>query len=106
VLAYNDSTVLFNGKPVVSPTGGTWYRSRLMAKDLSGYFEFGISEDDEFIKHNALNGRLQIILKKNPDNEIFHTVQVEKNGLIHSMFTGTPFENKGYKYFGERSYEK
>ena len=26
VLAYNDSLVIYNGKPLVSPTGGTWYR--------------------------------------------------------------------------------
>ncbi|MGF1926206.1 MAG: hypothetical protein ACQUHE_18680, partial [Bacteroidia bacterium] len=35
VIAYNDSVVIYNGKPLVSPTGGTWYRSKLMANDLA-----------------------------------------------------------------------
>ncbi|MBP8067495.1 MAG: hypothetical protein KAY27_02940, partial [Pedobacter sp.] len=34
VIAYNDSVVIYNGKPLVSTTGGTWYRSKLMANDL------------------------------------------------------------------------
>lgn len=34
VLAYNDSIVIYNGKPLVSPTGGTWYRSRLMQRNF------------------------------------------------------------------------
>jgi hypothetical protein len=34
-LAYNDSVVVYNGKPLVSPTGGTWYRSWMMKKYLA-----------------------------------------------------------------------
>jgi len=104
VLAYNDSSVVLNGKNIVSPTGGTWYRSRKFKEDLSREFAFTTSEDDSLISHTALDGRIKIILRKNPGGEIFHTVQVEKNGFIHSLLTGTRYENCGYKYFGEKVY--
>ncbi len=66
VLAYNDSLVIFNGKPLVSPTGGTWYRSRLMQRKLSAAFRFSTVSDTSFITHKALNGRVRFILKENP----------------------------------------
>lgn len=107
VLAYNDSTVIYNGKPLVSPTGGTWYRSRLMQRKLAGYFKFSTSEDSAFIRHKALKGRISMVLKKNPDGLIFHTVQVEKNGFIYSLFSSTKFDKRKYfNYFGDRVYEK
>lgn len=104
VLAYNDSIALYEGKTFVSPTGGTWYRSRLMRDDLDNYFSFADEEDENFIKHSALDGRVKIILKKNPGKEILHTLQVERNGFIHSILAGTEFEEKNYKYFGDRAY--
>ncbi|MBU1095283.1 MAG: T9SS type A sorting domain-containing protein [Bacteroidetes bacterium] len=103
-IAYNDSVALYNGQPVVSATGGTWYRSRMMKKFLENYFTFSTEEDDEFIKHTALNGRVKIILKKNPDKLILHTVQVERNGYIHGILSGTEKENINYSYYGERAY--
>ena len=45
-------------------------------------------------------------VNKNPEKKILHTVQVERNGFIHAMLTGTPYENAGYEYFGERAYLK
>jgi hypothetical protein len=104
VLAYNDSVALYNGEPIVSPTGGTWYRSRMMQKYLAGTYTFATTEDDEFIRHEALNGRIKILLKKNPEQKILHTVQVELNGFIHTMVTGTSLEEDGYTYYGPRSY--
>lgn len=106
VFAYNDSVVVYNDKPLVSPTGGTWYRSKMMKKDLSTDFTFDEEENDEFITYISLKRRIKIILKKNPKGEIFHTVQVEKNGFIHSLLTGTQLENEGYKYFGNRIYSE
>lgn len=105
VLAYNDSVVIYNGKPLVSPTGGTWYRSRLLQKDLSSSFSFITTTDTAFIHHTALNGRIQIHLKQNPTGLIYHTVQVEKNGFIYSMLSNTTFDKQKYfSYFGERVY--
>ena len=107
VLAYNDSLVIFNGKPLVSPTGGTWYRSRLMQRKLSSSFSFSTVSDTSFIRHEALNGRLLIILKENPGGHIYHTEQVAKNGFILSILSATKFNREKYfTYFGERIYEK
>ncbi len=107
VLAYNDSLVIFNGKPLVSPTGGTWYRSRLMQRKLAETFAFKTIADTAFIDHSALNGRIRIILKHNPNGWIYHTVQVEKNGFIFSLLSNTKFNRRKYfTYFGDRVYEK
>ena len=107
VLAYNDSLVIYNGKPLVSPTGGTWYRSRLMQRNLAETFPFKTVADTAFIDHQALDGRIRIILKENPNGLIYHTVQVEKNGFIFSLLSNTKFDSRKYfTYFGERAYEK
>jgi pimeloyl-ACP methyl ester carboxylesterase len=107
VLAYNDSIVIFNGKSLVSATGGTWYRSRLMQRKLSASFSFETITDTSFINHAALNGRVRIILKHNPNGLIYHTVQVEKNGFIFSLLSNTKFDRRKYfTYFGNRAYEK
>lgn len=105
VLAYNDSIVIYNGKQLVSPTGGTWYRSRLMQRKLSESFLFKTTADTSFINHEALNGRIKIILKHNPSGLIYHTVQVEKNGFIYSLLSNTKFDRRKYfTYLGERVY--
>lgn len=103
-LAYNDSVVVYNGKPLVSPTGGTWYRSKMMRDYLSDVFRFRIKEIDSLQWNIARKGRIEIILKPNPAGKIYHTIQVELNGFIHSMLSGTKYENKGYSYFGKRAY--
>ncbi|MBN1300150.1 MAG: hypothetical protein JW995_02955 [Melioribacteraceae bacterium] len=106
IAAYNDSVALYNGQSFVSDTGGTWYRSKLMKNDLSKYFDFNTVEDTDFIMYRSKNGKVQILLKKNPERIVLHTVQVELNGFIHSMLSGTVHENKGYTYFGERAYSE
>lgn len=107
VLAYNDSVVIYNGKPLVSATGGTWYRSRLMQRNLSASFDFTTAADTAFISHTALGGRVKIILKQNPAGLIYHTEQVARNGFILSLLSATRFEKKKYfTYFNQRVYEK
>ena len=107
VIAYNDSTVIYDGKPLVSPMGGTWWRSKKMQKDFSNAFTFTSTVDTTFIQYNALDGRVQFWLKQNDDgSNIYHTVLVERNGLIHSLLSGTNYENKGYTFWGERAYQK
>jgi hypothetical protein len=103
-LAYNDSVVIYNGKPVVSPMGGTWYRSKMMKNYLAKSFRFKTKDRDSIIWNTALHRRIEILLKTNPNNKIFHTTQVELNGFIHSMLSGTRHEQKGYAYFGKRAY--
>lgn len=103
-LAYNDSVVIYNGKPLVSPTGGTWYRSGVMRDYLSRSFRLKRRERDSLIWYSSRDRSIEFILKPNPVGKIYHTHQVEYNGFIHSMMSGTKMEQKGYRYFGERSY--
>lgn len=104
VFAYNDSVVVYNGKPLVSPTGGTWYRSKLMLQHLSKDFNFVQSRNDSLIVYKDQSQRLQFYFKSNPEGKIYHTVQVELNGFIHSVLCGTKHDSKGYTYFGPRAY--
>jgi hypothetical protein len=105
VFAYNDSVALYQGKPFVSPTGGTWYRSKLMIRDLSQERRFHITEMPGLIEqYRSTDNQVLVLLKQNPSREIFHTEQVELNGFIHSVLFGTEAENEGYEYFGERCY--
>jgi hypothetical protein len=105
VFAYNDSVVVYKGKPLVSPTGGTWYRSKLMISHFSKHMKFNMSATERLILFASKNKKVQFFLTPNPEGKILHTVQVEKNGFIHSVLCGTKHENKGYKYFGERAYQ-
>ena len=104
VIAYNDSIALYNDKPIVSAKGSTWFRSKMLKEFLDDYFDFTTEENDAFIIYTALDSRIKIILKKNPERLILHTVQVELNGFIQAMVSGTKQEGVGYKYYGERAY--
>jgi hypothetical protein len=104
VFAYNDSVVVYNGKPLVSPTGGTWYRSKLMLQHLSADFDLPRLRNDSLAVYKSRDGQVQFFLKDNPQGKIYHTVQVELNGFIHSVLCGTKHDSKGYTYFGPRVY--
>lgn len=118
VLSYVDTTVRLDGKPVVSPTGGTAYKSHRMAEDLvkeginlkysaDTVFRRYTGPSDEFCdirKSRTPGDRIQIVIKENPDGIIYHTLLVEKNGFIHSALAGTRLENLDYKFWGPRSY--
>lgn len=105
VFAYEDSLVEVNGKRIVSDTGGTWYRSRQMLKDLSAFYSFNLIERDSLMIYRSPDHQIGFYLKPNPGKKIFHTTQVELNGFIHSILAGTKHESDGYKYFGERAYK-
>jgi len=104
VFAYNDSIALYEGKSFVSPTGGTWYRSKMMLNELMLNHTFVKTEDENLIKNRSADNQIIVILKKNPDRKIYHTQQVELNGFIHSFLFATEEEEQGYSYFGERCY--
>ena len=106
VIAYDDRNVRINGNNIVSPTGGTYYRSKMMKERLGKDFEFTDESDTSFTIYTSLNGRVQFRLKENPNAEIFHTVLVERNGFIQSILSGTEYEGKNYQFWGERCYEK
>ena len=113
MLAYDDANGLLNGKPFVSHMGGTWFRSQLMQTNLTSAFTFTRetrSADDSFPgtlhRVSAGDGRVIFWLKENPARKIFHTVQVERNGFIEAMSSGTPLHGRGYEYFGPRAFER
>ena len=105
-LAYNDSVVVLNGQPIVSPKAGTWFRSKMMKDYLAGSFRFRKRPSDSLEWFTSQGRRIEVILKPNPEKKIYHTVQVERNGFIHSILSGTRQEQKEYTYFGERAYSR
>ena len=104
VFAYNDSVALYNGKPVVSATGGTWYRSHLMMSHLSNDFNFQKIAGDSITIFHTNNKKIGFFFKANLNQGIYHTQQVELNGFIHSVLFGTKKESNGYIYYGQRAY--
>lgn len=106
VFAYNDSVALYNGKPVVSEKGGTWYRSHLMMRNFENDFSFSQTKNDSLIFYRSNNSQIAFFFKTNPDRKIYHTQQVELNGFIHSILYRTKKESEGYEYFGPRAYIK
>lgn len=107
VICYDDLNVLLNGEPIVSATGGTWYRTQVMQKylqdNLTGV-EWTKTDNDEMTPYTADNKRIEIIMKKNPTRAILHTVLVEKNGFIQSVLGGGPLEGSGYSFYGDVAY--
>lgn len=105
VIAYNDSVVVYNGKPLVSPTGGTWYRSKLMAKDLEMDLKLKANDFHDRLTWQNKRQSLAFSLIKNPEAKIFHTVLVEKNGFIELVLKGTALQSKNYEFWGDRAYQ-
>ncbi len=104
VFAYNDSVAVYNNKPIVSATGGTWYRTHLMMRNFHPDFIFDVLTENEIEHYYAFNRQINIFLKDNPKKEILHTKQVELNGFIHSLLLNTRYESDGYEYYKQRVY--
>jgi hypothetical protein len=105
VMAYVDTTVILDGKPIVSSKGGTGYRSHMMAEDLKNSgVDLNFVADTTFKKYSGNSA--EVIIKENPSGKIYHTVLVEKNGLIHGVLSGSGLSEKGYVFWGERAFEK
>ncbi|HEY6062094.1 MAG TPA: hypothetical protein VIV35_00695, partial [Chitinophagaceae bacterium] len=104
VFAYNDSVALYNGKPLVSATGGTWYRSHLLLSHLQNDFSFTSSSTDSLLIYKSNNEQVQFFFKINLNRGIYHTQQVELNGFIHSVLCGTKKDSRKYSYYSTRAY--
>lgn len=104
VLAYQDYLAQLNGRSFVSENGGTWGRSHALLDDLSRQFHFINRTNGGLETVSDPDGQVEFLLKENPEHKIFHTVQVERNGFIQGVLSGTPDEGKGYEYFGDRVY--
>jgi len=106
VIAYDDFSARLNGKPFVSEQGGTWGRSHAMLADFGQDFPIQRTNTTDPERYEGLSGRIVFLLKQNPKAEIFHTVQVERNGFIESLLSGTKEDGRGYSYFGQRAYSR
>lgn len=104
VLAYQDYLALLNGKTFVSENGGTWGRSLAMLRDFGTTFAFTRSDANGLQRHTALGGRIEFLLKENPEKAVLHTRQVELNGFIHAMLSGSDLAQSDYVYLGPRAY--
>ncbi len=106
VLAFDDRNVKWDGKNTAPINSGTFYHSTLMEEKLSSAFRITTITDSLFIKYIGLDGRIEFNLKLNPNNQMWHTVQVEDNGFIQTMLSGTKNEGEGYTYWGPRAYNQ
>ena len=106
VIAYDDREIMFNGKKVLGPTGGTWRATHRMIDRFQQDIPLTMKEEGDLIFYKGFNGQVAFILHKNPENKILHTVQVEKNGFLHGLTAGTAQEAFAWEYYGPRAYEK
>ena len=104
VIAYQDYLALLDGKTFVSEAGGTWGRSQAMLADLGATFAFAREDANGLQRHTAAEGRVVFLLKENPEKAVLHTRQVEWNGFIEGLLSGTALEGRGYEYLGPRAY--
>ncbi|MCP4594101.1 MAG: hypothetical protein GY842_25510 [bacterium] len=105
VIAYDDRQIRVNGKLVVGPTGGTYRKTQRMLERFGQDVVLAEESLQEYKRYHGLKGRIDIILLINPDNLILHTVLVEKNGLIHSLTSATPHEERAGRFWGPHAYD-
>ncbi len=91
VLAYDDREILFEGKKVVGPTGGTFRATERMRARFAEEVDLVEGELGEFTEYQAFEGRLQMLVHPNRENKILHTALVgEMNGYLYALTRGTP----------------
>jgi hypothetical protein len=107
VLAYDDRNIMFNGKRVVGPDGGTYRATQRMIEAFKPGITITESQIGPFTEYSGLDGRVRFYVHPNPQNKILHTALVgDMNGLVHAQTLGTPQEAKWGTFGGPRAYEK
>ena len=107
VIAYNDRAATLNGKPFVSETGGTFYRSHRMVEFFSKSEKLERNDQEPFEFYVGMHGPLRFELNTNPEKRILHTVLVERNGFLEALSWDTPFHDKwGGTFWGDRAYSE
>jgi hypothetical protein len=106
VIAYDDSQITLNGKPVLkTPMGGTFGSSKRMIEFFGKRTELAKDERGPFETWGGMNGQIRFLIHTNAEKKILHTVLVERNGLLEALTLGTPLENKwGGEFWGKRAY--
>lgn len=91
VLAYDDRNILFRGKKVVSPTGGTYRATHRMRDRFKQDLKFQESSSGDFVTYAALEDQVRLLIHLNPQNQILHSRLVgEMNGYLYAVTLGTP----------------
>lgn len=105
VIAYDDRNILFNGKKVVGPTGGTFRATGRMREAFGGDAPLVTTDVGPFRFDSGFSDRLRMYVHPNPNNKILHTALVgEMNGLLHAETLGTPLEGAWGNFGGPRAY--
>jgi len=105
VIAYDDREVVFQGKKVVGPTGGTFRASQRMREALAAELAFATSRQGDLERSTDPACRCTVVLHLNPAARILHTALVgEMNGLLYALTLG---EGAQVPAFGPpRAYER
>lgn len=91
VLSYDDRNVLFRGKKVVSPTGGTFRATHRMLDRFRQDLKFSELKQGEFDTYTGLDGQIRMLIHTNGANQILHTRLVgEMNGYLYAATVETP----------------
>ncbi len=86
VVVYDDREITLDGKKVVGPDGGTFRATERMAKAFAPHFDLHENAAGDFTIRTGLDGRVRLVVHRNPLNRILHTVLVgEMNGLIFAQ---------------------
>lgn len=107
VFAYDDRNVTFDGKKIVSDTGGTWRASQRMIARFSKEQKPESGNVGPFLHRSFFAGQAQFFLHPNPQLKILHTAMIgEMNAFLHAMTLGTRYQNKYGALGGPRAYTK
>ncbi len=110
VICYDDRNITFQGKPVVSPTGGTYRAThRMMDRFAKEGPDFVKTFDNKNVVeiYRAANDQAEFLIHRNPENKILHTVLVgDYSGFLHALARGTPAEKQWGTFAGPVSYKK
>ena len=107
VIAYDDRSITLDGKAVVGPTGGTFRATERMRTRFEKDIKLDHTESGDIDRYIGLDGRVTLIVHRNPANKILHTVLVgEMNGLLEAMTLNTPIHSKWGAFGAPRAYTK
>lgn len=106
IAAYDDRHVTLNGKPLISPTGGTWRATERMVAALAEQDDLTTKPAGDILDVWAMSGQIRIMLHTNPAKKILHTLLVERNGFAWGLLAASPHESLAPPFWGEPSYRE
>ncbi|NCI45937.1 hypothetical protein [Sediminibacterium soli] len=89
-----------------SAAGAPGSTRKLMQHALAGYFPFSTSSDTAFVSFTGLSGKIDMLLKINQEEKIYHTDPGGQGRVYpHHYRGGTKYARiAGYRYWGRRFY--